>query len=100
MLKRFQTTGYFLAFFALCGFFGWKVIVASKPPLDGAEYQKRLNITAANIPVPGGADTPDDSLRIYAVNVVHTPPFGRPFIAYGIYLGEGAVLTAAHVVGR
>ena len=70
MLKRFQVTGYFLAFFALCGFFGWNVIVASKPPLDVAEYQKRLNITAANISAPRGANTPDDSLRIYAVNVV------------------------------
>ena len=100
MLKRFQITGYFLAFFALCGFFGWKVIVASMPPIDGTEYQKRLNITASNISAPRGANTTDDSLKVYAVNVVHTPPFKSPFIAYGIYLGEGAVLTAAHVVGR
>ena len=40
------------------------------------------------------------SLRIYGVHVVHTPPFKDPFIGYGIYLGQGLVLTASHVVGR
>ena len=44
--------------------------------------------------------TPDDSLRIYAVNVVKTTPFEKPFTGYGIYLGKGAVITAAHVIGR
>jgi len=44
--------------------------------------------------------SPDDSLRIYAVNVVKTTPFERPFTGYGIYLGKGAVITAAHVIGR
>lgn len=42
----------------------------------------------------------DDSLRIYAVNVVKTPPFKKEFIGYGIYLGQGTVITAAHVLGR
>jgi hypothetical protein len=42
----------------------------------------------------------DDSLRIYAVNVAKTRPFKAPFIGYGIYLGNGTVLTAAHVVGH
>src|SRR6516225_7293453 len=36
--------------------------------------------------------TPDDSLRIYAVNVVKTTPFEKPFTGYGIYLGKGAVI--------
>ena len=44
--------------------------------------------------------TADDSIRIYAVNVVKTTPFEKPFTGYGIYLGKGAVITAAHVIGR
>jgi len=44
--------------------------------------------------------TPDDSLLIYAVNVAKTAPFEKPFTGYGIYLGKGAVITAAHVIGR
>ena len=37
------------------------------------------------------ADTTDDSLRIYAVHVSGG--------LYGVYLGQGLVITAAHVVG-
>jgi hypothetical protein len=44
------------------------------------------------------AQPTDDSLRIYAVDIWHDPPQswgpGR-----GVYLGNGLVLTAAHVVG-
>jgi hypothetical protein len=39
----------------------------------------------------------DDSLRIYAVDILHDPP--QPWTGYGIYLGRGLVITAAHVVG-
>jgi hypothetical protein len=43
------------------------------------------------------ADPADDSLRLYAVDIWHDPPQswgpGR-----GVYLGNGLVLTAAHVV--
>jgi Trypsin-like peptidase domain len=46
------------------------------------------------------ATAPDDSLRIYAVNVVKTRFFVQRWSAFGIYLGSGAVITAAHVVGR
>jgi hypothetical protein len=49
---------------------------------------------------PARAQSPEDSLRLYAVNVVKTTPFEKPFTGYGIYLGRGAVLTAAHVIGR
>jgi hypothetical protein len=49
----------------------------------------------ANAQAPG-----DDSLRIYAVNVAKTRPFKDEAIGYGIYLGQGTVLTAAHVVGH
>src|SRR2546430_4837010 len=43
------------------------------------------------------AQSTDDSLRIYAVNIVHDPP--QSWTGYGIYLGRGLVITAAHVVG-
>jgi hypothetical protein len=46
------------------------------------------------------AQSPDDDLRIYAVNVVKTPPFEKQFTGYGIYRGQGYVMTAAHVVGH
>src|ERR1700731_3585008 len=39
----------------------------------------------------------DDSLRIYPVNIIHDPP--QDWTGYGIYLGRGLVITAAHVVG-
>ena len=42
----------------------------------------------------------DEHLRVYAVNVVKTPPLKKQFIGYGIYLGQGIVITAAHVVGH
>jgi hypothetical protein len=44
------------------------------------------------------ADPADDSLRIYAVNIIQDPP--QSWTGYGIYLGKGLVITAAHVVGR
>ena len=43
------------------------------------------------------AQSTDDSLRIYAVNILRDPP--QPWTGYGIYLGRGLVITAAHVVG-
>jgi hypothetical protein len=42
----------------------------------------------------------DEDLRIYAVNVVKTPPLWHQIIEHGIYLGQGIVITAAHVVGH
>jgi hypothetical protein len=43
------------------------------------------------------AEPTDDSLRIYAVHIVQHPP--QSWTGYGIYLGNGLVITAAHVVG-
>lgn len=43
---------------------------------------------------------PEDTLSVYAVNVVKTPPLETPIVGYGIYLGQGTVITAAHVVGN
>src|SRR6476619_1770852 len=53
-------------------------------------------VTCAHAQVPD----PDDALRVYAVNVVKTPPFEKQFIGFGVYIGKGKVLTAAHVVGK
>jgi hypothetical protein len=57
-------------------------------------------MAAAFVSVPVHAQNPDDDLRVYAVSVINTTPFKRPFSGYGIYLGQGAVITAAHVVGH
>jgi S1-C subfamily serine protease len=101
MPKRYETVAYALVFLLLGGFLlGWKLLVARVQPATIAEYQKRLKMTAENISAPPIAENPDDALRIYAVDVVHTRPFNDPFIGYGIYLGQGVVVTAAHVVGR
>jgi hypothetical protein len=40
----------------------------------------------------------DDSLRLYAVHIDRVPK--QSWTGYGIYLGNGLVITAAHVVGR
>jgi hypothetical protein len=44
------------------------------------------------------AENAEDSLLHYAVNVHRTPQQTWP--GYGIYLGNGLFITAAHVVGR
>jgi S1-C subfamily serine protease len=41
-------------------------------------------------PLGGHAQATDDSLRVYAVNIG---------TSYGVYLGKGLVITAAHVIG-
>jgi len=43
---------------------------------------------------------PDESFEPYAVTINYPKPFDRAYTLYGVYLGHGAVLTAAHVVGR
>jgi hypothetical protein len=45
------------------------------------------------------AENPDDSLLIYAVNV-HQTPMQSWGPGYGIYLGKGFFITAAHVAGH
>jgi S1-C subfamily serine protease len=55
---------------------------------------------ASTLAAVGGAhaQSTDDSLRIYAVDIWQDPPqsWGR---GRGVFLGKGLVLTAAHVVG-
>src|ERR1700683_5232994 len=55
---------------------------------------------ACLLPKSVPAQSTNDDLRIYAVNVVKTPPFEKQITGYGIYLGQGMVITAAHVVGH
>ena len=101
MANRYSTIGYVLSFLAFVAFLlGWKFLVAPKSPEFLADYQRRIEITAANISTPATDDSDASSLKIYSVNVVHTPPFKDPLIGYGVYFGRGIVLTAAHVVGR
>jgi hypothetical protein len=71
--------------------------------LLGGRLVKRFwlaTVLALPLALPSIAQSSDDSLRIYAVNVVKTLPFQTQFTGYGIYLGQGIVITAAHVVGR
>jgi len=56
--------------------------------------------TVASISVPSNAQNLDDALRVYAVKVIRTlPQSNGPLISSGVYLGRGAIITAAHVVG-
>jgi len=57
-------------------------------------------VAAALASVPAHAQSSDDDLRVYAVSVITVAPFKRPFSGYGIYLGQNAIITAAHVVGH
>jgi hypothetical protein len=57
-------------------------------------------VIACLLPKSAPAQSSDDDLRIYAVNVVKTAPFEKQFTGYGIYLSQGIVITAAHVVGH
>jgi hypothetical protein len=59
----------------------------------------RLCLAAMVLAPLGGAhaQSTDDSLRVYAVNVIRHPT--EPWTGYGVYLGKGLVITAAHVVG-
>lgn len=49
---------------------------------------------------PVCAQALDDDLEVYAVSVINVAPYRRPFSGYGIYLGHGRIITAAHVVGH
>ena len=94
MRKALWTAGYFIAFVAVVAFLSWHLVF---PPAD---YQKELRLTEDNLTHLAKTSDLAQSLKVYAVNVVHSPPFKKPFVGYGIYLGKGTVLTAAHVVGR
>jgi len=50
------------------------------------------------LPSHSSAENADNSLLAYAVNVHRTPI--QPWPGYGIYMGKGIFITAAHVAGR
>jgi len=56
-------------------------------------------IAAAYVFVPAHSQNADDALRVYAVKVVRTSQSKEPLFSSGICLGQGVVITAAHVVG-
>lgn len=99
MKKNYQTIAYVLTFLVVVGLLAvWKLFTAKNSPEYLARRQAFIEATKANVLAPGGDN--DASLKIYAVIVTHTLPSKDPSIGYGIYLGDGLVLTAAHVVGR
>ena len=54
-------------------------------------------VAAAASGCPAHAQDADQSLRFYAVHVIRVPK--ESWTGYGIYLGNGVVVTAAHVAG-
>jgi hypothetical protein len=62
--------------------------------LASRDLSPHLGAVLQKSPEGYGPTTP---CRIYAVNIIQDPP--QPWTGYGIYLGRGLVITAAHVVG-
>ncbi len=56
-------------------------------------------VVAVLIVTPSSAKNADDSLLAFAINV-HRTPMQSWGPGYGIYLGKGLFITAAHVAGR
>jgi len=54
-------------------------------------------IAGAALACPARSQDADQSLRLYTVHVIRVPK--EPWTGYGIYLGNGIVITAAHVAG-
>ncbi len=54
-------------------------------------------IAAAALACPAHPQDADQSLRLYTVHVIRVPK--ESWTGYGIYLGNGIVITAAHVAG-
>lgn len=99
MTKRPEILGVLLTLLAVFGFIlSWKFFFAREQKTDIPDYQARLAATAENLALT--ANSSEASLKIYAVNVIGAQAFKSPSIGYGVYLGRGVVLTAAHFVGR
>lgn len=98
MRKRPVATALGAAALLMCGVIAWKLLIPSGPLPDIDIYRQRLSATMASLHL-GDTSSPD-VFRVYAVNVVHTAPLKQPFVGYGIYLGGGKIITAAHVVGH
>ena len=79
---------------------GWERRVNRRYLMSLIPWYSLAIIATFFMPAPLPAQTADDSLKIYAVSIVRTPPFEKQVTGDGIYLGRGLVITAAHVVGR
>ena len=56
-----------------------------------------VNVAAAAVAGSAYSQNTDEALRLYAVHIDRTQ--STPLNGYGVYLGNGFVITAAHVVG-
>jgi hypothetical protein len=54
-------------------------------------------LAAVLAPTRSGAQSDDADLKLFAVHINRTPQ--QPWPGYGIYLGNGLILTASHVPG-
>ena len=63
-------------------------------------YVLVVGLALSAIPSTSFAQASDDNFGFYAASILNISPFGRRVSGYGVYLGQGAVLTVAHVVGR
>ena len=57
-------------------------------------------LTAPFGQAPDAQRVSDGFLKLHAVRIKNVRPFRQPFTGNGVYLGQGLVLTAAHVVSR
>jgi S1-C subfamily serine protease len=57
-----------------------------------------VSLAVALTPVPASAQSKPADLTALAVHINRTPQ--QPWPGYGIYLGNGLILTASHVVGE
>lgn len=55
-------------------------------------------LAVALMPAVAWAQSDPDGLQAFAVHINHTPR--QPWPGYGVYLGNGLILTAAHVAGN
>jgi hypothetical protein len=73
---------------------GLLVCLAIGAPADADDPDASLKLYAG---MPASPDVVDESLKLYAVHILRPP---RPsWTGYGVYLGNGYVITAAHVAG-
>jgi hypothetical protein len=101
MTRVLRITAWCLVCAAVLGYLGVKLLSWGDQISHRAEYDARLAITLDNISDPRQLDDPESSVRILSVNVVHAAlPFRPWFIGYGVFLGDGLIVTAAHVIGR
>lgn len=67
--------------------------------MRACRYILLLIVTSIQACAASYAQPSDNSLQIYAVRIVMSPPLEKTFTGDGIYLGDGKIITAAHVIG-